>query len=63
MLAAITSALSEVLTWFGTVLTSLLTGGENAGALNPLLIPFAITIGISLVMLTVRLVRKVVWGA
>lgn len=66
MIQAISDALGQVLTWFGTVLTSLLqsaNGSTPAGALNPLLIPFAITIAISLVMLTVRIVRKVVWGA
>lgn len=56
---AITSALSQLLTWLGTVITSLLGSGE----LSPLLPLFAVTVAISLVMLTVRIARTFAWGA
>lgn len=66
MLAAVTSAISTVLTWIGTVVKSLITvGGEGvaAGALSPLLPLFAIGIAIAAVLLGVKVIRSVVWGA
>ena len=48
MLAAVTSAISDVITWLGTVITALT--GTN-GALAPLLPLFAIGIAISAVLL------------
>lgn len=60
MLAAITSGLTQIITWFGTIITALL--GEN-GALAPLLPLLVIGIAISLVLLGVKLIRKVSWGA
>lgn len=60
MLAAVTSAISDVITWVGTVITALT--GEN-GALAPLLPLFAIGIAISAVLLGIRIIRSVVWGA
>lgn len=59
MYEAITGALSQIITWIGTVLTSIV--GE--GALASLLPLFAITIGISLIMLAVRVVKTFTWGA
>lgn len=66
MIAAVTEALSTVISWIGTVVTSLVTaGGEGtaAGALYPLLGLFAIGIAISGVLLSIKIVRSIVWGA
>ena len=65
ILQAITDALTQVLTWFGTVFTSLLTGASGsdpAGTLNVLLVPLCIGAAISLVLLAVRVIKKVCWG-
>ena len=56
---AITTALTQIITWIGTVLESIV--GE--GALQSLLPLFAITIAISLIMLAVRVVKTFTWGA
>ena len=63
MLDAVTSALSTVLSWIGTFIESLVTGGNTPGALNALLPLFAIGIAISAVLLGVKIVKSVVWGA
>lgn len=60
MLAAVTSAIGTVLSWVGTVITSLT--GEN-GALADLLPLFAITVAVSAVMLGIKVIRGFVWGA
>lgn len=60
MLAAVTSGLTTVITWVGTVITAIT--GEN-GALAPLLPLFAIGIAISVVFLGIRAIRSIVWGA
>lgn len=60
MLQAVTDAISTVITWVGTVITALT--GTN-GALAPLLPLFAIGIAISAVLLGVKLIKSVVWGA
>lgn len=57
---AVTTALGQVLDWMGEVITSLTT---EAGELNPLLAMFAVGIAISAVMLGIRIVRSLVWGA
>lgn len=66
MIEAVTEALSTVISWIGTVVTSLVTAGGDgsaAGALYPLLGLFAIGIAISAVLLGVKVVRSIVWGA
>lgn len=60
MLAAVTSAITDVITWVGTVITALIS---DTGALAPLLPLFAIGIAISAVLLGIRIIRSVVWGA
>lgn len=60
MLAAVTSGLTTVIDWVGTVVTSLV--GES-GALNELLPLLAIGVAISALMLGVRVIRGVIWGA
>lgn len=58
MITAITSAVSTVLGWIGTVVTALISG-----SLSQLLPLLAIGIAISAVMLGVRMIRKVTWAA
>jgi hypothetical protein len=60
MLAAVTSGLTTVINWVGTVITAIT--GEN-GALAPLLPLFAIGIAISVVFLGIKAIRSIVWGA
>lgn len=60
MLDAITTALTSVLSWFGTVVTSITS---STGALYPLLPVFAIGIAIAITYAVIRLVRSVAWGA
>lgn len=60
MMAAVTSAMSTVLDWVGTVIDALLT---TEGALAELLPLFAVGIAISAVMLGIRVIRGFIWGA
>lgn len=60
MLSAVTSGLTTVIGWVGTVITAIT--GEN-GALSPLLPLFAIGIAISVVFLGIKAIRSIVWGA
>lgn len=60
MLAAVTSGLTTVIGWVGTVITAI-TGTD--GALAPLLPLFAIGIAISVVFLGIKAIRSIVWGA
>lgn len=60
MVAAVTSAITSVLQWIGTVITSLTSSEGDLHELLPLL---AIGIAISAVMLGVRMIRKVTWAA
>lgn len=63
MLSAVTDAISTVLGWVGTVITSLITGGSSAGALNPLLPLFAIGVAISAIMLGIKVIKGFIWGS
>lgn len=58
MLAAVTSAIGDVLGWIGTVITAL-----TSGTLSGLLPLFAIGIAISAVLLGIKIIRSVVWGS
>ena len=60
MWAAVTSAFTNMITLVGEFMSALT--GEN-GALAGLLPLFAIGIAISLIMVAVKIVRKVTWGA
>lgn len=60
MMAAVTSAMSTVLDWVGTVIDALLT---TEGALAELLPLFAVGIAISAVMLGIKVIRGFIWGA
>lgn len=59
MLEAVTSGLTTVLGWVGTVVDSLV--GE-AGELKALLPLFAIGVAISAVMLGIKVIRGFTWG-
>lgn len=60
MLQAVTTAIGQVLTWVQTFVTALV--GEN-GALAELMPLFAIGIAISAILLGVKIVKSIVWGA
>ena len=60
MLDAVNSGISSVIGWIGSVITSLTS---TTGALYPLLPLFAIGIAISAVLLGVKIIKSVVWGA
>ena len=60
MLEAVTSGITTVIGWIGTVVDSML--GE-AGELTALLPLFAIGISISAIMLGVKVVKRFIWGA
>lgn len=60
MLDAVTSALSTVITWVGSVVTALTS---TNGALAPLLPLLAIGVAVSALMLGVKAIRSFAWGA
>lgn len=60
MLDAVTSAITTILGWVGTVIDSLLTTDGDLNALLPL---FAIGVAISAILLGVRVIRSFIWGA
>ena len=60
MLELVTSSITSVLGWVGTVITALVSESGQLHDLAPL---FAIGIAISGVMLGVKVVKSVVWGA
>lgn len=60
MLEAVTSSLTTVISWVGTVVSSM-TGAE--GQLSELLPLFAIGISISALMLGVKVIKSFVWGS
>lgn len=66
MLEAVTTSLGTVISWVGTVISSLVTqasGSDPAGALNGLLPLFAIGISISALLLGVKVIKSFVWGS
>lgn len=60
MIGSVTSAISDVLGWIGTVINSLL---DTSGDLNALLPLFAVGVAISAIMLGVKMIRSFIWGA
>lgn len=52
--------ITSVLGWFGNVITSFTS---TNGALAPLLPFFGIAIAISLVLLVVKVIKRIAWGA
>lgn len=60
MLEAVTSGLTTVIAWVGTVVSALV--GES-GELSELLPLLAIGVAISALMLGVKVIRSVIWGS
>ena len=60
MLEAVGTGITSVISWVGSVITALTS---QTGALNALLPLFAIGIAISAVLLGVKIIKSVVWGA
>ena len=59
MLEAVTTALSTVIDWVGTVVSALTTSDGKLSALLPLM---AIGIAISALMLGVKAIKSFAWG-
>lgn len=60
MLSAVTSAITTVIGWVGTVIDALLTTDGQLGELLPL---FAVGVAISAIMLGVKMIKSFIWGA
>lgn len=60
MLEAVTSALSTVIAWVGTVVNALVT---SSGALSELLPLLAVGVAISALMLGIKAIKSFIWGA
>ena len=60
MIQAVTDGISQVITWIGTVITALTS---SSGALYPLRPLFAVGIAVSAILLGVKMVKSIVWGA
>lgn len=60
MLQQVTSGIATVIGWIGTVLTAIVGETGELSGLAPL---FAIGISISAIMLGIKVVRGIVWGA
>lgn len=65
MLNAIGEALTSVLGWFGSVVSSIVSPAVNGsgGELNALLPLLAIGIAIAITFAVIKLVRRIAWGA
>lgn len=60
MMELVTTAITTVISWVGTVIKALVTTDGQLAELAPL---FAIGIAISAVLLGVKIIKSVVWGA
>ena len=60
MLELVTSGITSVIGWVGTVVTAIVGEGGQLAELAPL---FAIGISISAILLGVKIVKSMVWGA
>lgn len=60
MLAHVTSGIGTVIGWIGTVLDAIVGSSGELSELGPL---FAIGISISAIMLGIKVVRGIIWGA
>lgn len=60
MLEAVTSGLTTVIGWIGTVIDSMTTTDGDLASLLPL---FAVGIAISVIFLGVKAIKSIVWGA
>lgn len=60
LMTAVTSALTEVIAWVGTVVSALVTTDGKLNALLPLL---AVGVAVSALMLGVKAIKSFIWGA
>lgn len=60
LVSAVTDALSSVFGWIGKFISQLTT---DSGSLNALLPLFAVGIAISVILLGIKIVKSIVWGA
>ncbi len=60
MLELVTSGITTVIQWVGTVVTAIVSEAGQLSELAPL---FAIGISISAILLGVKIVKSMVWGA
>lgn len=60
MLAAVTSALTQVITWIGSVVSAIV---GTSGALNELLPLFSVGIAISVFLFGIKAIKSIIWGA
>lgn len=60
MLEAVTSALTTVIGWVGSVVTALTSTEGDLAALLPLL---AVGVAVSALMLGVKAIKSFIWGA
>lgn len=60
MLTHVTSGITTVIGWIGTVLDAIVGSSGELAELGPL---FAIGISISAIMLGIKVVRGIIWGA
>ena len=60
MLDAVTSGVTTVISWIGDVVSALTA---TDGALAPLLPLLAIGVAVTAVMLGVKVIRSIIWGA
>lgn len=60
MIAQIGTALTSVIGWIGDVVSALTT---SSGSLYPLLPLLSITCAVSGLMLSIRVIRSMIWGA
>ena len=58
LLATLGSVFTQIITWVGSVIDAINTGGAWADLLEL----FLIGIAISIAMVAVKIIRKVVWG-
>lgn len=63
MIAAVTSGLTTVIGWAGTMVSALVGSGETGGQLAELLPIFAVGIAASAMFLAVKGIRSLAWGA
>lgn len=60
MLEAVSSAITTVIGWVGTVIDALLTTEGQLAELLPL---FAVGVAISAILLGVKMIKSFIWGA
>ena len=60
MLTFVTSGITQVISWVGSVLDAIVGTDGTLSSLAPL---FAIGISISVIFLGIKIVKSIVWGA